>query len=228
MTFTTEPAPLPSITETTIEELTPTRRTSRRWSRPNRWDASWLFEWGETTAYGTLHRNGTDPARRRHRIPADRSRRSPAWNRQRSTTSGPSPSTSPASQTGPIRSSERRPRRRSTRPRSSAVGQTTAHLSSRVIANSAPTDVHFEYGPIDRIRVDLGSVVAIGSDDPRPRIGRRPDRIWPPGRPTTTGWSPSNRCGHHQRPGSDVHHPARLRRRRRLRLRRRRSAPRAR
>jgi phosphodiesterase/alkaline phosphatase D-like protein len=146
MTFTTEPAPLPGITETSIEDITPTSAHVSAMVAPNRWDASWLFEWGETTAYGTF--TETEPI-----LPGENLEYQPietdithlepgtiyhfravAFNFT-GVTNGPDQvfrtPAAPKIDSAAV----------------SAVGQTSAHLSSKVIANSAPTDVRFEYGP---------------------------------------------------------------------------------
>lgn len=54
MTFQTPPAPLPGVADTSVVALTPTTATLAAKVAPNRWDASWFFEWGETTEYGDL------------------------------------------------------------------------------------------------------------------------------------------------------------------------------
>ena len=146
MVFTTDPAPLPTVTETEITELTPTGAKVSAMVAPNRWDASWLFEWGETAAYGTFTEfedilpgmdtsfhpisasiGGLEPATLYHF-------RAVAFNFT-GVTEGPD-------------LTFRTPDKPSVESvTSSAVGQTTAHLSSRVIANSSPTEVHFEFGP---------------------------------------------------------------------------------
>jgi hypothetical protein len=162
MTFTTEPAPLPGITETSIEDITPTSAHVTAMVAPNRWNASWLFQWGETAAYGSLTENepvllgestefqpieaditGLEPESIYHF-------RAVAFNFT-GVTNGPdqvfrtpgAPKVDSAS--------------------SSAVGETTAHLMSRVIANSSSTEVRFEYGTTTSYGSDSGSF-AIGSD----------------------------------------------------------------
>jgi hypothetical protein len=54
MTFTTLEAPLPDISETSVVSVTPTTATLSAQITPNRWDASWFFEWGESTEYEGL------------------------------------------------------------------------------------------------------------------------------------------------------------------------------
>ena len=146
MTFTTEPAPLPEISGTSVTDLTPTGATLSAMVAPNRWDASWLFEWGETTSYEGLTEledvltgddftvfqpvtatiGGLKPATLYHY-------RAVAFNFT-GAINGPDLTFMTPDQPK-VESSE-----------VSAVGQTSAHLSGRVIANSSPTDVHFEFG----------------------------------------------------------------------------------
>ncbi len=162
MTFTTEPAPLPSITETSIEDITPTGAHVLAMVAPNRWDASWLFEWGETASYGTF--TETEPILPGENIEyqpieADITALEPetlyhfravAFNFT-GVTNGPDQTFRTPAQ----------PKIDSAAV--SAVGQTTAHLSSRVIANSSPTSVHFEYGPSEAYG-STSATFAIGSD----------------------------------------------------------------
>lgn len=162
MIFTTEPAPKPIVTETEIEELTPTTAKVSAMVAPNRWDASWLFEWGETIAYGTFTESepilagitteyfpitttieGLEPATLYHF-------RAVAFNFTGVTQGTDLVFRTPAAPT--IDSAT-----------SSAIGQTTAHLSSRVIANSSATNVHFEFGPTTGYGSSTQSF-AIGSD----------------------------------------------------------------
>ena len=162
MTFTTEPAPLPGVTETSIEDITPTSAHVSAMVAPNRWDASWLFEWGETAAYGTftetepiLPGQGIDY----QPIEADITKLEPetlyhfravAFNFTGVTEGPDQVFRTPAA-----------PKIDSTAV--SAVGQTTAHLSSRVIGNSSPTNVHFEYGATQAYGA-ISATFAIGSD----------------------------------------------------------------
>jgi hypothetical protein len=54
MVVETLPAPLPDVAGTSVVAVTPTSATLSAQVAPNRWDASWLFEWGESTEYGDL------------------------------------------------------------------------------------------------------------------------------------------------------------------------------
>ena len=162
LTFSTEPAPKPIVTETEVESLTPTTATVSALVAPNRWDASWLFEWGETTAYGTFTESepilngittqfapitttitGLTPATLYHF-------RAVAFNftgvTQGTDVTFKTPS-APAIDSASA----------------SAVGQTTAHLTSRVLSNTSPTNVHFEFGPTPGYGASSASS-AIGSD----------------------------------------------------------------
>ena len=161
-TFSTEPAPKPIVTETEVDSLTPTTATVSALVAPNRWDASWLFEWGETTAYGTFTESepilngittqfapitttitGLTPATLYHF-------RAVAFNftgvTQETAVTFKTPS-APAIDSASA----------------SAVGQTTAHLTSRVLSNTSPTNVHFEFGPTSGYGTSSASF-AIGSD----------------------------------------------------------------
>lgn len=144
-TFSTKPAPLPGIEETSIEDVTPTSAHVSAMVAPNRWDASWLFEWGETTGYGTFTESEPIlPGETTEYLPIEADItglkpetiyhfRAVAFNFT-GVTNGPdlvfrtpaAPKIDSANAT--------------------AVGQTTAHLSSRVVANLSATNVHFEYG----------------------------------------------------------------------------------
>jgi hypothetical protein len=162
MTFTTEPAPLPGITETSIESITPTSAHVSALVAANRWDASWLFEWGETAAYGTF--TETEPillgeGTEYQPIETDITHLEPetiyhfravAFNFTGVTNGPDQVFRTPAA-----------PKVDSALV--SAVGQTTAHLSSQVSANSATTDVHFEYGTSGDYGLTSASF-AIGSD----------------------------------------------------------------
>ena len=146
MTFTTEAAPLPGIAETEVSKITPTGATFSAMASPNRWDASWLFEWGETSSYEHLTEfeeviagssfseyhpvsatiGGLKPATLYHY-------RAVVFNFT-GVTNGPDQTfitpDAPKAETASA----------------AAVGETTAHLSTRVNANSSATEVHFEYG----------------------------------------------------------------------------------
>jgi hypothetical protein len=145
MTVKTLDAPVPDITETTVSEVTPTTAKFSAQVAPNRWDASWFFEWGETTDYGSLTEledvligkdldfqpieatiEGLKPATVYHY-------RAVAFNFT-DVTNGPD-GTFITPDAPKVESSE-----------SSGVTETAAHLSSRVTANSSPTTVRFEYG----------------------------------------------------------------------------------
>jgi hypothetical protein len=162
VTFSTEPAPKPIVTETGIDELTPTTAKVSAMVAPNRWDASWLFEWGETASYGTFTESepilagittgffpinttieGLEPATLYHF-------RAVAFNFTGVTTGPDLTFRTPAKPS--VESAT-----------SSAVGQTTAHLSARVIPNSSPTTVHFEFGPTTGYGSSTASS-AIGSE----------------------------------------------------------------
>jgi hypothetical protein len=52
-TFTTAEAPEPTVSDARVEEVTPTTATLSAVITPKRGAASWLFEWGHTTVYGS-------------------------------------------------------------------------------------------------------------------------------------------------------------------------------
>ena len=146
VTFTTEPAPKPDVTGTGVGQLTPTTATVSAVVAPNRADASWLFEWGETTSYGqatesepvlagpttqlfpiTATITGLEPATIYHL-------RAVAYNftgvTQGADVTFKTPSAPAIDETT-----------------ASSIGETTAHLATRVLSHESPTDVHFEFGP---------------------------------------------------------------------------------
>ncbi len=162
MTFTTDPVPKPIVAGTEVDQVTPTTASVSAMVTPNRLDASWLFEWGETTDYGTFTEaepvitgittqtfpiattiTGLAPGTTYHF-------RAVAFNFSGVTEGADvtfkTPSAPEIEATG-----------------SSAVAATTAHLSALVLSNESATDVHFEFGP----GAGYGSstrVVAIGAD----------------------------------------------------------------
>ncbi len=160
--FTTADAPKPLVSETEIGRLTPTTVDVSAVVKPNRQDASWLFEWGETTEYGSLTETepilsgittqsfpiattitGLEPATVYHL-------RAVAFNFT-GVTGGPD-----------IRfKTPAAPKIEGAA--SSAVTQTSAHLSASVLSNESPTDVHFEFGPGDAYGSST-PVAAIGVD----------------------------------------------------------------
>ena len=145
LTFTSEDAPLPAVKNVTASSIVPTAATLSGEFNPNRWPTIYLFEWGPTNEYGastplTNTIGGLD-----HEFhPAS------------SVITGLAPGTVyhyravainlTGVTTGPDQMffTPDAPKIESTG--SSAVGQTTAHLSALVAANASPTTVRFEYG----------------------------------------------------------------------------------
>jgi hypothetical protein len=144
-TFTTEPAPLPEIANTTAFDVGPTQATLAAEINPNRWTTSYVFEYGRTTAYELAtpvgrtidgHGNsgvpvsilvaGLAPGTVYHfRILATNFTGTTHSEDQTFTT----PDVPGIEDTG-----------------ASDVTQTTAHLTATVLANASPTTTHFEYG----------------------------------------------------------------------------------
>jgi hypothetical protein len=163
LTFTTEAAPKPIVGETEIEQLTPTTATVSAMVTPNRGDASWLFEWGETTDYGTITETepiltgittesfpitatitGLEPATIYHF-------RAVAFNFTGVTQGADVTFKTPSAPT--VNSTA-----------FSAVTETSAHLSGRILSHESPTQVHF----------DFGRTSAYGSSTPASAIGSDP------------------------------------------------------
>jgi hypothetical protein len=143
--FETLAAPLPGVENPAVVNLAPTSATLMAEVNPNRWPTVYLFEWGRSTSYGSstvistaigglgnvnlpvsAPVTGLAPATTYHfRVVATNFT---------GTTNGPDYTFStPDAPT--VESSF-----------GSATGQSSAHFGARVVANSKPTAVHFEYG----------------------------------------------------------------------------------
>ena len=192
-TFVAPPAPLPSISGTSASVVSPTAAMMEAQINPNRWATVYLFEYGPSTAYGEnteiSDSIGSDP------IPQTVSE----------SVAGLSPGTIyhfrvvainfTGTAYGPDQVLITPDVPRIDLTSSSAIGQSSAHLSANVSPNSAATSVHFEYGtsaaygastPDAAIGSDAGVHVAgagragltAGHDLPLP--GRREQQIWRP------------------------------------------------
>jgi hypothetical protein len=163
VSFDTEAAPAPTVEGTEIDQLAPTSAHVSAIVAPNRRDASWLLEWGETTAYGSQTEDvpvlngitigsfpiagtitGLEPATVYHV-------RVVAFNFN-GVTHGPditfrTPSAPKVEAIGP-----------------SAVTQTGAHLAARVFSYESPTDTHFEFGTT----AEYGASTAVAAIAPGP------------------------------------------------------------
>jgi hypothetical protein len=161
-TFTTLDSPLPEIQGTEVSEITSTSAFLSGEVNPNRWATVYLFEWGPTTDYGAsttlenvIEGEGND----------FQSVSAPIADLEPGTlyhyrlvainltgvTNGPDQTFATPSVPG-IETAV-----------ASAITETTAHLSTRVLANGSPTSVRFEYGP----SLGYGSTTAltpIGAD----------------------------------------------------------------
>jgi hypothetical protein len=152
----------PGIENTKIVSLTPTTAVVSTEVNPNHWSTIYLFEWGESTTYGTAlpfsepiggldnenitvteEITGLKPGTTHHL-------RAVALN-FKGTTEGPNVTFI----TPDV------PRIDSSFP--SAVGQTTAQLGGKVAARASATDVRFEYGPTPAYGQSTAPQ-AIGSD----------------------------------------------------------------
>ena len=145
MTFVTDPAPLPEITGTAASGVSNTRAMFEAEIDPNRWATVYLFQYGPTAAYGeeteVSQPIGSDDVV--HPVSEE--------------VQGLAPGTAyhfravainfTGTQYGPDQVLTTADRPRVELPSASALGETTAHLGGQVNPNSAPTTVHFEYGP---------------------------------------------------------------------------------
>jgi hypothetical protein len=148
LTFETPEALDPGVANPGVKNVTPTSATLTAEVNPNRWPTVYLFEWGETTDYGV--ETIISPAiggLNNLNIPVSTlaSDLSPATTYHfrvvatnfTGTTNGPDyVFSTPDAPT--VESSF-----------ASSVGESTARLGARVVANSTPTTVHFEYGATD-------------------------------------------------------------------------------
>jgi hypothetical protein len=144
-TVTTLPAPVPGVSAGTASNVGAGGATLSAMVNPNRWDTVYLFEWGQTTAYGHSTElqaviGGLDNLH--HPVEAAATGLAPGTlyhfrvvaSNFTGTTNGPD-STFVTPDAPGIESSG-----------VGSVGQTTARLEAAVLGNGSPTDVSFEYG----------------------------------------------------------------------------------